>query len=551
MTRCAALARPLLLVFGAAATVLACSDSVAPLDPSARAAVAAAQPNKPKGPTPKLRMLDLSSTTLTIGGASVPYTVTIQNSGPPRTSIILQGEIVQGAASRGAGSTNASCPIADGTLPNGSCTMGFTATASNAAGGTGTLVAGPATFVLKLVQADGVNPEVVLDTRSTAVTLLAGPVVPRITSLSVSTNTLEINGAAASFTATLQNDGPPRDNIYVLGRVEQGGNSAVVGGTYVGCPTFDKVLPTGTCTLTIALQVSTTVPGGAGLVPGAATISATLYFVENDVLNPLDSRSVPVTLVAPPAGPTITNLTLSTTTLVIGGESISYDVTVTNPGAPLSDIFVQGEMLQNGNTAGAAGFDVRCPPLNINGDLPSGTCTMTLNTLASNTLVFPSPLVPGPAVFRLTLYNAALDVLDTESVAVTLVAGPSITSVVFADPDNVLISLTVTAPYTVTIENAGPGLTDVGIQGEIIQDQGGGVVATRGAGGFPVLCSVSAFGILPTGTCTMTTAATVHNNTGGTGDLREGPATFKLTLDHNGVVLDTKSVPITLRGQLF
>ena len=54
------------------AGAVACTDRAGPTaPPDTRADVlAAAQPNKPKGPTPKIKSLSLGTTTLAIGGAS-------------------------------------------------------------------------------------------------------------------------------------------------------------------------------------------------------------------------------------------------------------------------------------------------------------------------------------------------------------------------------------------------------------------------------------------------------------------------------------------------
>ena len=71
---------------------------------------------------------------------------------------------------RGAGGFSAQCPAAAGFLPPGTCTMALTVTASNTAGGTGTLVEGPAHFVLRLLRADGVT-ETELDRKTVEVFL--------------------------------------------------------------------------------------------------------------------------------------------------------------------------------------------------------------------------------------------------------------------------------------------------------------------------------------------------------------------------------------------
>ncbi|HYU01142.1 MAG TPA: hypothetical protein VEK85_12240 [Gemmatimonadales bacterium] len=111
----------------------------------------------------------LGSTTLAIDGLAVPYTATVVN-GTDQTlsSVVLQGWIDQGVASRAAGGLVVVCGAGDGVLPPGTCSFAFTAVASNATAGTGTLVAGPATARFQLLQ----GGETVLDTFTVPVTLV-------------------------------------------------------------------------------------------------------------------------------------------------------------------------------------------------------------------------------------------------------------------------------------------------------------------------------------------------------------------------------------------
>ena len=91
--------------------------------------------------------LQLSSTTLTIGGPLVPYTIELANQTATTFSpwIAVQVYIDQGDASRAAGGAIVTCGVPAGELPPGSCTENWTLNASNGGAGTGTLVPGPAT----------------------------------------------------------------------------------------------------------------------------------------------------------------------------------------------------------------------------------------------------------------------------------------------------------------------------------------------------------------------------------------------------------------------
>ncbi len=96
--------------------------------------------------------VNLSSTTLTIGGSSVPYTAILSNgSGTTVSSVFVQAYIDQGTASRGAGGSLVTCAQTLGDLPPGSCNFNLSVSASNSpAAGTGTLVPGPATARFEL-----------------------------------------------------------------------------------------------------------------------------------------------------------------------------------------------------------------------------------------------------------------------------------------------------------------------------------------------------------------------------------------------------------------
>ncbi|MGH7539609.1 MAG: hypothetical protein ACRELC_01280 [Gemmatimonadota bacterium] len=114
----------------------------------------------------------LSSTMLTIGGPTVPYTATLTNAGDPLPcGVVLQGYIDQTSqeASRAAGGTLLSdCGTSLGAFPVGTCGESFTLIASNATAGSGTLVPGAATARLELI-AGGVT----IATFTVAVTLVA------------------------------------------------------------------------------------------------------------------------------------------------------------------------------------------------------------------------------------------------------------------------------------------------------------------------------------------------------------------------------------------
>jgi hypothetical protein len=504
--------------------------------------------------------VNLASSSLVIGGDRVSYTVTIENKGSTVSNVSLQGAIVQGSVSQPAGGFAASCvPSQPGVVPKGSCQMTFTAGASNANGG-GTLVPGPASFVLTMsLDAGGLST--VLDTKSVPVTLVA--VSQTITSLSLSKTTLTITDGTepqpdiTNITAGLLNTGSARSNVRLRADFVQGSVVHNSGFLWLPCtdPQGSGILPAGSCTINwFAVATNVQSAGSGTLVPGAATFVLTLIQDVNGTTVELDSESVPVTLTGGPLA--ITNLALSSTTLAIGGAGVPYDVTIFNPGSQLNNVFIQGEMIQNGNVAGAAGSNLLCPPTSANGVLPAGTCTMSWIAVASNQSYGPAPLVPGAATFRLTLYQGfgSPVVLDTESIAVTLVAGPpEVTGVVFSDPSsNVLLSTTVATDYNVTLVNSGSAMTGMTLRGRVEQTLNG-VTSTRNVSDVPVTCPSNASGTLPNGVCTFQVSTFVSNSAPGSGPglVEENDATYVVTLYQNGVEVATTSRVIHLKVQLF
>ena len=539
-----------------------CTDN-SPLSPST--ASRAANPGGGGGGGGGQRRLsivavNLTSSSLVIGGARVSYSVTIENRGGSVSNVSLQGAIVQGSVSQPAGGFAASCvPTSAGVVPKGSCQMTFTAGASNANGG-GTLVPGPATFVLSMsLSAGGVST--VVDQASVPVTLVG--ISRTITSLALSKTTLAISDGTepqadfTNLTAVLQNTGSELSSVQVKADFVQGTVVHNSGGVYLNCtdPQGNGILPNGTCTINwfaIATNVSAAGPGT--LVAGPATFVLTLIQDVNGTPTVLDSKSVSVTLVGGPLG--ITSLDLSSTVLAIGGAGVPYNVTFSNPGSQLNQVFIQGEMLQNGNLAAANGSNVLCPPTSANAVLPVGTCTMAWSAAASNQSYGPAPLVPGAATFRLTLYQGfgSPVVLDTKSVAVTLVAGPpEVARVIFFDPaSNVLLSATVGTDYNVTLVNSGADMTGMSLRGRVVQTLNG-VTSTRNVSDVPVTCPSNSSGALPNGVCTFQVTAIVSNSAPGSGPdlVPENDATYVVTLYQNGVEVASTSRVIHLKVQLF
>ncbi len=273
-----------LLILAAFTAISSCGDRPALTEPDQR--------NTKKGKV-KVASLSLDSPTLSVGGAGTGYTATLENAGDPLSNVVLEGEIVQEMTRRPAGGAPVSCPVPDGTLPSGTCTMGSVAAVSNEGPGTGLLVPGDARFVLRLVQ-DGVT----LDQRIMGVTLVLSS---RIASLSLASTTLVIDDeTGTTYEVTVENPtGSGQSGITLQGEIVQGDALKGAGGFSADCPPdhVSGVLPAGSCTMTLTANARNAAGGSGTLVPGGASFRLTLSQTVGGVTTVLDTETVPITLV--------------------------------------------------------------------------------------------------------------------------------------------------------------------------------------------------------------------------------------------------------------
>lgn len=541
-----------LLVAALLAAGSACSEPTTPTAaPVGANTVLAAAPNA--NTKVKVKQLQLSANTLRIDGPAVTAQVSIGNSGTAFTGgISLRGEITQGAASRQAANLPTQCNPGDdpGFLPGGTCNMTFDAQASNAAPGSGTLVPGPATLILHVIQTVGTT-ESELASKSIDVNLVA---TPGITALALAPTTLAIDGPAASYTATLQNPANSLQGVLLQGYIVQGQSRRAAGGSLVTCGSNAGVLPPGTCTMTLPASASNTASGNGTLVPGPATFELDLIQTIGGGNTTLDAETVAITLVS--STPTIASLELESLSIVIDGPSDDYTAQLQNPGFPVTDVLLQGELVQEQGgttiTVGAGGTSIDCGDgLGVLPTTGTETCTIHFTATASTTAGGNGTLVPGPAQFVLHLYKAPPDVdpteFDSRTVAVTLTSpAPTITSIVPGSTFVVLDQPGTYTEYTAIIDNPGTTRSGILLQGWVSQG-----TARRAAGGGFVTCIPTSIGTLPNGSCSFASVIDANNTTSqGTGTLVPGPATFELELKQNDgtteTILDTKSIPITL-----
>lgn len=526
-------ARIAVVVAAACLAATACSEKPTPTAPPGPAASTAAGPNNPKV---HITRMTLSSNVLNIDGPAVDGYVHFGNSGSALDNVWLRGEIVQGTTTREATRFAAACPNPPGLLPSGGCDMNFTAAASNDSTGSGTLAPDSALFILHIVQIIG-NVETELATRTLNITLVGSP---RISALSLTSDTLPIGGPGTTYTATIDNPAGTLQNVLLQGWINQGATRRAANGFSVSCGAATGLLPPGTCTVSYTTAASNAASGTGTLVPDTATFELDLVQSSGGTQTVYDVHTLGVVLIA--NKPQMTSAKLGSAEMAIEGPAITDTVTFKNPtGLTASGLRLESWVVQDTARRKAGGTTLQCG--SGDGILPPGTCSMLGTAAASDTASGTGTLVPGPATveFDLIQNTGSGDVIvDTAFADVNLVAGtPKISSF---DPTSTFVVIGGTAtPYTATIDNPGAPLDTVLLQGWVSQD-----TARRAAGGGQVTCG-GPVGYLPTGSCTEGGEIVASNTDAGSGTLVPGPATFVLQLKQsNAIVFDSTTAGITL-----
>lgn len=355
---------------------------------------------------PKISALTLSSDSVVIDGSSTPFTAAIDNVAPDIQGATIQGYITQGTTRRATGSMQINCSGA-AVQPKGPCMVSYAIEASNSGAGSGTLVAGAATFELQLTQ-NGTA----LDTKTAAVKLASRP--PAISVVSLSSDTATIDGSAVTLSAKIENVGASLSGVAVQGYATQGAARRAAGSMQIDCGSGVNVLPTGTCTVSVVLDASNDSAGTGLLVQGAAKFE--LQLTRNGTA--LNTAAIAATLVSHKP-PRLSALTSSADTATIDGSYIPFTATIENTGPSLSGVVIQSFVIQGAVMQPAGGTVVICG--SGNGVLPSGVCTAASSWGVSNQ--YGGTLVPGPATFELDLYvnsNGAETLLDKKTIQVTI-----------------------------------------------------------------------------------------------------------------------------------
>ncbi|HET7374339.1 MAG TPA: hypothetical protein VFJ20_13205, partial [Gemmatimonadaceae bacterium] len=226
----------------------------------------------------------------------------------------------------------------------------------------------------------------------------------------------------------------------------------------------------------------------------------------------------------------ITDMSLLSKTLVLAGPLVGYTATVVSSLARFDGLSVHAYIVQQ-NVRHAVGEQA----------LPCGSGTTSCTFTGAITASGGSGLLPGAATFELQLIDAQGAVLSTREVGMTLVSSQTISAVNLAS-DTLVLGGPLTS-YKATLQNPDSTLSGVAVQGWIAQT--GANIARRAAGGAAVQCG-GATGVLPTGTCTLSSVLVASNSTAGTGTLVLGAAMFELDLMVNGTVVAQRTVPVVL-----
>lgn len=468
-------------------------------------------------PCPTLTAPSPPSTNVIIEGPSVPYTATLSNTGPSLANASINCLVRQGATWRRSGNAMTDFGNGAGVIPAGATALSNSILASNSQGGTGTLLPGQATVEWTILLFNTFT----LDTKTLNVLLEPQPT---LTALSATADPVAIDGSSpTTFTATLGNQGVNLTGVTLQGWINQGTARRAAGAAInVDCGSGAGVLPTGSFAATGPISASNTGTGSGTLVSGAATFE--LDLIENGVV--LGTTTAAVTLV--PNTPAIASVTLPTTSALIGGPGVTYTATLRNPSASLTGVSLQNNLIQG--TPHAAGGALISTGAGL-GVLPTGTstCSSSFNTSIGS-------YVAGPATLEVQLIQGGV-VVSTTTTPVTLAPKPTIGTVA---PTSSTIALEgQTMPYTVTIQNLGPSLSNMTLTSVITQG-----TAQRQAG------SISDFSgnhlVVPNGASVGTGQITASNSGAGSGTLAPGAATLTVSLTQSSIQLASASIPITL-----
>jgi hypothetical protein len=250
------------------------------------------------------------------------------------------------------------------------------------------------------------------------------------------------------------------------------------------------------------------------------------------------SPGAPVTLLA--NAPRFTALTANPGLPYIGGPTTPFSATVTNPGASQSNVILQGWMNQGSARRAAGGALITCGS-NPSGVFPTGTFAVTGFYSASNTTGGTGGLIPGPATFELQLIANGI-VLATQTTPVVLQANTAGIAVFTPSATTMAIDGPTATQYAATLRNPGAERFPVLLGCAFVQGS-----TRRQSSRILIAVAQQTLGVLPPGYSGVVGSFRASNTTGsGTGMLVPGPAMLEVTMDLNGALMETITVPVTL-----
>jgi len=286
---------------------LGCQSDRATSPPSPGAANSSVTaPTKPRVRV-TIASLVLSPTAMTLEGGAILYRITLSNSGnADATGVSIQSQIQQGnGISRSGSSVDASCGGNAGVVPVGQCSMDVTASASNSATGTGTLVPGSAKITIAVNQSDGTTRKQ-LDFKTLRTAIVAEThVAPYMSDVLIDFGSLQLDNFPIdpNYTVTVFNPtGTDQSSYGIQAVVNQGNVTQSAGGTLVLCFPNNAnpgTIPPGSCTFRNTTGTSSAPTLNGSLVAGAAIWHLDFFYSDGSSDTTVGSRNFNITLTGP------------------------------------------------------------------------------------------------------------------------------------------------------------------------------------------------------------------------------------------------------------
>ena len=133
------------------------------------------------------------------------------------------------------------------------------------------------------------------DSTSSGVTVPPVPVAPKISALTLSSDSVVIDGSSTPFTATIGDVAPDIQGAMIQGHITQGTTRRATGSMQINC-SGSAAQPKGPCVVSYAIEASNSGDGSGILVEGAATFKVQL--TQNGTA--LDTKTAAVKLASKP-----------------------------------------------------------------------------------------------------------------------------------------------------------------------------------------------------------------------------------------------------------